>query len=69
MKQLDLKVSGMSCSGCEQRIETTLARLEGVIRTTADHRTGEVNVVIDPKRSSEELVRASIERTGYEVSA
>ncbi len=68
MKQLQLNVSGMDCTGCEHRIETTLARLDGVVRSKADHQRGLVTVVINPAKASEEAVRASIEKAGYGVS-
>lgn len=68
MKQLELKVSGMTCTGCEQRIAKALSRLEGVVRSTANHQTGRVRVVFDTARTSEQAVRSAIEQTGYEVS-
>ena len=68
MKQLELKVSGMTCTGCEQRIAKVLSRLDGVVRSTANHQTGKVRVVFDTTRSSEQAVRSTIEQAGYEVS-
>lgn len=68
MQQLELTVSGMTCTGCEQRIAKALARLEGVVRSTANHQTGQVRVVFDATRTSERAVRLTIERAGYEVS-
>ena len=68
MKQMELNVSGMSCTGCEQRIQTSLSRLDGVVRSKADHRTGLVRVVINPAKANEDAVRASIEQAGYGVS-
>jgi copper chaperone len=67
MKEVKLQVKGMSCSGCEQRIQKVLARIEGVVRATADHRAEEVRVMFDPNRTSEEALRLSIEGSGYEV--
>jgi copper chaperone CopZ len=68
MEQIELKVGGMSCSGCEQRIQKVLARCDGVVRSVADHKSGKVQVVFDPKKASEQAVRSCIERAGYEVS-
>ena len=68
MMQLELKVSGMTCTGCEQRIAKALSRLEGVVRSTANHQTGQVRVVFDATRTSEQPVRSAIEQAGYEVS-
>lgn len=69
MEELQLRVSGMSCTGCEQRIEKALGRVEGVVRSSADHQAGQVRVVFDPARTSEQSVRACIEQAGYGVSS
>lgn len=68
MQQSEFRVSGMSCSACERRIERALARVEGVLRSAADHQAAQVRVVFDPRRTSEQAVRSCIEQAGYEVS-
>ena len=68
MQQIEFRVSGMSCRACEERIEKALARVEGVVRSAADHRAGQVWVVFDPTRTFEQAVRSRIEQAGYEVS-
>jgi copper chaperone CopZ len=68
VEQLDLKVSGMSCGACEQRIEKALTRLEGVVQSAADHRAARVRVMFDPADTSERAVRSCIERAGYIVA-
>jgi copper chaperone CopZ len=68
MEQVELKVSGMTCTGCEQRLAKALSRLEVVVRSTANHQTGRVRVVFDAVRTSERSVRSTIEQAGYEVS-
>lgn len=69
MNTLHLQVLGMDCSSCEERIQTTLSRAGGVLRSSADHRTGAVRVVFDPAATSEEAVRTSIGKAGFEVSS
>lgn len=66
-EQVDMQVSGMSCSGCERRIDNALARLDGVRQSGADHRTGRVRVAFDPAEVSVAAVRARIEQLGYAV--
>ena len=67
MEQLELRVTGMTCNACEQRIEKALARVEGVTQSAADHRAARVRVMFDPARTSEGAVRSCIERAGYAV--
>ena len=69
MKEIKLQVKGMSCSGCEQRMQKVLARIDGVLRSAANHQAEEVRVVFDPNRTSEQALRSSIEQAGYEVMA
>ena len=68
MEQIELTVGGMSCAGCEQRIDKAWARCDGVVRSSADHQNGKVRVVFDPKKTSEQFVRSCVERAGYELS-
>ena len=67
MEQVELHVKGMSCGACEQRIQRALAQINGVVRSTADHRAARVKVVFDPARTSTETVRSRITDAGYEV--
>ncbi len=68
MQQRVLRVSGMTCSGCESRIDKALARLDGVRRSSADRGSGQVRVLFDPARVSQETVRSRIEHVGYTVT-
>lgn len=68
MKQLELHVTGMTCTACEQRIQRALAQVEGVVRSTADHRAAQVKVVFDPTKTSAEAVQSRIQQAGYEVA-
>ncbi len=67
MKELQLKVTGMDCSSCEQRLENALSHLQGVTRSKADHQMGTLRVVIDPAKVNVESIRASVEKAGFGV--
>jgi copper chaperone len=67
VEQIELRVSGTSCTGCEQRIQNALSGVPGVGRSAADHRVGQVRVLFDPARTSEQSVRACIMQAGYGV--
>ncbi len=62
-----LRVEGMSCTGCEQRLGVVLHRLDGVHEATADHRTGEVRVRFDPQATDRAALVERIVTAGYEV--
>ena len=67
MEQVELSVTGMTCTGCENRIERTLKALDGIRQVNADHQAGTVTVMLDEAQSDEAAVRARIEHAGYEV--
>lgn len=67
--QLALQVGGMTCTGCESRVRTVLDRLDGVLGTTADHRSGEVRVLFDADQTSPDDIGAAITKAGYEVTS
>jgi copper chaperone CopZ len=69
MEQLELHVTGMTCTACERRIQGALAQIDGVVRSSADHRAAQVKVVFDPARTSAQAVQARIEQAGYEVAS
>ena len=67
MDQLEFRVTGMTCTACEQRIQRALAQVDGVVRSAADHRAARVKVVFDPARTSAQAVQARIQQIGYEL--
>jgi copper ion binding protein len=69
IEQLVLQVSGMTCTGCESRIENVLGRLDGVRSADADHRSDEVRVLFDPKQASAQNIGAVITKAGYEIKS
>lgn len=66
MHRKTVAVSGMSCSGCEDNVETALRTLAGVTRVDADHEADAVEVVIDEDVTDADI-RAAIESAGYDV--
>jgi copper chaperone CopZ len=69
MEQIELHVTGMTCTACEQRIQRALAQVNGVVRAAADHRGARVKVVFDPAQTSASMVQSRIVQAGYEVVA
>lgn len=62
------EVPDMACPGCENRLKTVLGRAEGVVRASADHRSGQVQVRYDPDRVSVDDVRERIRSAGYQLA-
>lgn len=67
MTRLHLTVSGMDCTGCEQRISTVLTRLDGITLVEVDHRSGSVVVEYDPAAVAEATISERLAVAGYET--
>ena len=63
---MELRVQGMSCQGCADRISSALSALPGI--ESADVGIGFVNVRYYPYALEPEKMRAAIEALGYRVS-
>ncbi len=64
MKELTLKVEGMVCNGCENRVMNALKTLEGVSEVNASFQTGIVTV---KGNVEQEVVEEKIETIGFTV--
>ena len=69
MKELELSVQGMSCEGCERRIQNVLSELPNVKSVKANHKSGKVDIVfqIEVTEDIEKTVTEKIENLGYQV--
>lgn len=65
-KQLSIK--GMTCSGCERRIEFALMALEGVKKARASFSQSRVELEYDEELISLEKIIAAIEKQGYQAA-
>lgn len=47
MKEIELKVEGMTCEGCEKRIQNVLKDIDGVENAKASHRDKNVKITLN----------------------
>ena len=47
MKEMIIKVEGMVCGGCENRVKNALKNIQGVEKVDADYTTGKVVVTLN----------------------
>lgn len=66
MKEICLKVEGMMCSGCENRIQNALKSIDGVKNVIAAHTSKEVKVTVQ-ENFEENIIKERIEELGFEV--
>ncbi len=66
MKETIIKVEGMVCNGCENRVQNALKNIDGVENVVADHTTGTVTVT-SKNEVAESVIKEKIEDIGFEV--
>ena len=66
MKEMELKIEGMMCTGCENRVQNALKTIEGVEEVKANHQDGTVRVKANDNVELS-AIKEKVEDIGYEV--
>ena len=66
MKETIIKVEGMVCNGCENRVQNALKTIKGVENVIANHTNGTVTVTSN-NEVEENTLKEKIEDIGFEV--
>lgn len=66
---VQLRVTGMTCGGCENAVQRALGRTPGVERVDASHREASVAVVFDEEKTTVPELAAAITALGYQVES
>ena len=66
MKELELKVEGMHCEGCENRIKNVVKTVEGVKEVEASHKEAKVKVEAEDSVNINEI-KEKIEDLDFKV--
>lgn len=66
MKETKIKVNGMVCEGCENRVKNALTTIEGIEKVEANHKIGEV-IILAKEEISKSVMEEKIEDIGFEV--
>jgi sulfite exporter TauE/SafE/copper chaperone CopZ len=66
-KQVELKITGMQCSGCEQAIVDAILILPGIVKVKADYVKKTANIEFDEALVQPQNLQQAIEKKGYGV--
>lgn len=66
MKKTIIKVEGMVCNGCENRVQNALKTIDGIESVVADHTKGIVTIESN-EEVTENVMKEKIEDIGFEV--
>ncbi len=66
MKEIIIKVEGMVCEGCENRVQNAVKTIKGVKKVVANHKNGTVTMIAKDETDEKEITE-KIESIGFEV--
>lgn len=66
MKEIELKVEGMTCEGCEKRIQNVLIDIDGVENAKASHIDKNVKITLN-KDVDINILKEAIEDLDFKV--
>ena len=67
MENVTLKVEGMSCGSCVNKIEGSVSELAGVNQVNVKLADGQVEVSFNESQVSLDAIKEAIENRGYDV--
>ena len=66
--KIEIRISGMSCTGCENRVENVLKNVENVESVNANYNTGIVEIgTNDIKNLNIDMIKETLEDLGYDI--
>ena len=65
---VELSIKGMSCTGCEQTIQSGVAGIAGVKQVKADFKSGKARVEFAPDVADTTVIKTNITASGYIVA-
>ena len=65
MNSITIRIQGMHCDGCTQRVKRVLEREPGVRKAAVSFEAGEARVTYDEQGVTTDRLRSAIERAGY----
>ena len=67
MEEITLKINGMHCTGCSQRLEKALKNTDGIEDAKVDLETREAKVSYDTEKISLDSICEVVVDIGFEV--
>lgn len=64
---VDLSIEGMTCTGCENTICSSLEKIPGVKTVTASHTDGKATVEFEQGKVDTAALKAAVDAAGYKA--
>lgn len=66
--KIEIRISGMSCTGCENRVENILKNIENVESVNANYNTGTVEIETNNIKDLDiDMIKETLEDLGYDI--
>ena len=66
--KIEIRISGMSCTGCENRVENVLKTIENVESVNANYNTGIIEIETNNiKDLNIDIIKKTLEDLGYDI--
>ena len=66
--KIGIRISGMSCTGCENRVENILKNIENVESVNANYNTGIVEIETNNIKNLDiDMIKETLEDLGYDI--
>jgi len=66
--KIEIRISGMSCTGCENRVENVLKNIENVESVNANYNTGIVEIETNNIKDLDiDMIKEILEDLGYDI--
>lgn len=66
--KIEIRISGMSCTGCENRVENVLKNIENVESVNANYNTGTVEIETNNIKDLDmDIIKETLEDLGYDI--
>ena len=68
IKTIEFKISGMTCTGCEEHVNHEVNKLKGIVNLNASYENGNAIIEFDKTKTNETEIEKAINSTGYKVT-
>lgn len=68
IKTIEFKISGMTCTSCEEHVNHEVNKLNGIISSKASYENGNAIIKFDKTKTNETDIEKAINSTGYKVT-
>ena len=66
--KIEIRISGMSCTGCENRVENVLKNVENVKSVNANYNTGIIEIETNNIKDLDiDMIKETLEDLGYDI--